>query len=139
MQRQGTGNPARGFGGAFPNSMSMTETLDFSALPALRRHVAVVHHVPGRIRLRIGASILAAGSGIDTAALRHLLDSMTGIIDVRMNAAAASLAIQYDPKSIPPADWETLLQGEAELVHALVRRWMGNCGWTSTEFQTDRE
>jgi hypothetical protein len=79
----------------------MTETLDFSALPALRRHVAIIHHVPGRIRLRIGASILAAGSGIDTAALRRLLDSMTGISDVRLNAAEASLAILYDPTSIP--------------------------------------
>lgn len=76
--------------------------------------------------MRIGASILAAGSGIDTVALRRLLDSMAGILDVRLNAAAASLAIQYDPERIPPGDWEILLQGEADLVNALVRRWMGS-------------
>ncbi|MGB0126457.1 MAG: hypothetical protein WBP72_02380 [Rhodocyclaceae bacterium] len=119
--------------------MTSGATVDVASLPALRRHVAVVHHVPGRIRLRLGASLLDADSGVDVAALRRLLGSLAGIRDVRLNPAVASLAIQYDPEHIRPGDWDTLLTGDPATARTLVECWLGMGGQPRNENQADQE
>ncbi|MCW7538729.1 hypothetical protein OOT46_12845 [Aquabacterium sp. A7-Y] len=63
------------------------------ASPPLARDARVVHHVPGRLRIRVEERH-------DEAAfleqLQGLLKSLSGVESVRINVAAASLVIQYD-------------------------------------------
>jgi len=96
-------------------------------LLTLRRGLGIVHHVPGRIRLRLGPVIWdwAQGLGLDsTKASAWLseagLGAVTGVRGARLNAAAASLVIEYDPQRLDPAWWETLVLGEDEEALTLV-------------------
>ncbi|WP_405229143.1 HMA2 domain-containing protein [Lentisalinibacter sediminis] len=88
----------------------------------LRKHIRIAHHIPGRIRLRIGAEAVTAAQGVDDDLLDRVLAAIGGIEDVRVNAMAGSSVISYQPEKIRPEWWETLLHGEdAESVDLLRR------------------
>lgn len=89
-------------------------------LVALRRHLSIVHHLPGRLRLRVGAGILAASVGVEREAASGWLQAIDGIRSVRVNVPAASVIVYYDPHRLAPATWETLLEGTDEEAAALV-------------------
>lgn len=77
----------------------------------------VVHHIRGRIRLRIPG--LASG-GTAAQQLRSALGSMGGITSVRLNPAANSLIVGYEPV-LPMAEVENRLL--AAIVRAFAGRW----------------
>lgn len=95
---------------------------DLESLLALRRDLDIVHHLPGRIRLRLGSLIeeWTLTQGLDLAQARDLLRSIPGVLGYRLNPAAASLVIEYDPRRLNPAWWETLVQGDDDAAIALV-------------------
>jgi hypothetical protein len=97
-------------------------SIDLSPFLALRRHLKIAHHIPGRIRLRVGAAVLKEAGRVDAAVLKRILDAVQGIEDVRVNAAAGSAVITYAPKVIEPDWWETLVRGEDQAAIALLRR-----------------
>ena len=95
-------------------NQTFLDQIDLRPFLTLRRHLAIAHHIPGRIRLRLkGAALLQAGS-IDTGALEQLLSAIDGIGEIRLNAAAGSVVIGYRIKRIPPETWGKLLQGPDE-------------------------
>jgi hypothetical protein len=96
--------------------------IDLSPFLALRRHLKIAHHIPGRIRLRVGPAVLKEAGRVDPAALDRILGAIDGIEDVRVNAAAGSAVITYIPQVIEPEWWETLVRGEDEAAIALLRR-----------------
>jgi hypothetical protein len=85
--------------------------IDTESLLALRQHLSIVHHVPGRIRLRAGPALYKHASTLNNNGLKSMLESLNGIHDIRINPNAASLIIQYDPNHFPPSLWETLVTG----------------------------
>jgi hypothetical protein len=89
----------------------------------MRRHLDIVHHLPGRIRLRLGAALWGAAARVDRARFKTLLDGLEGIRDVRVNVAVASVVVEYDPKHISPNDWETLVRGDATAAGELLNQW----------------
>ena len=89
---------------------------------ALRRYFTVVHHLPGRIRLRVDAGFLAAAGQAERAAVTQLLEAVDGIDAVRVNALAASVVVQYDTHRLAPAHWETLLNGSDQAAAALLQQ-----------------
>ena len=86
--------------------------IDIQALLEMREHLSIVHHVPGRVRLRVGAALYGQASALDGNSLNSFLQSMDGIHDIRVNPAAASLVVRYDPTHYPPNLWETLVAGD---------------------------
>lgn len=74
--------------------------MDFHTLAALRRHLTVKHHIPGRIRVAFNASLLAV-PGVQSA-LHFQGPPPPGVSEVRVNAMARSVVIEYDPKRISP-------------------------------------
>ena len=68
----------------------------------------VVHHVPGRVRLRLPAMILAGEGKLQTS-----LEQMIGIRSVRINRAANCITICYHP-DIEPTLQTLLVTLEAE-------------------------
>lgn len=98
---------------------------DMAGLLALRRHLSIVHHLPGRIRLRVSPAIYSCAMSFDADASRALLGELSGIRKVRLNRQAASIVIEYDPKLISAEEWETLVQGDTAPAVAVLRHWLG--------------
>ncbi len=94
---------------------------DLSRYLALRHHLRVVHHVPGRIRLRLTGGI-AAGSSPQPALSAFLdrLKAAAAIRSVRVSAPTLSAVVEYDTDLMPPASWPALLSGPDEAALALL-------------------
>ncbi|MHC1728213.1 MAG: HMA2 domain-containing protein [Syntrophobacteraceae bacterium] len=76
-----------------------------SNLLLLAQHTTIVHHIPGRIRLRISLAGAAIAAGID---LDELGSRVPGIRGIRVNALVGSVVIEYDRHRLPPDLWEDL-------------------------------
>ena len=85
----------------------------------LRPHLSLVHQVPGRVRLRIGAGApdVLARLGIGAWALDDLAPLFTPGT-VRLNPAARSVVITHDPARFPPGFWRDCLDGPDEAARA---------------------
>lgn len=109
--------------------------LNLDRLRDLRRHVAIAHHVRGRIRLRLGLEALGPMAGLDPAMLRLPFDTLEGLRSVRINPAALSAVIEYDPATLPPAWWDEAFgadEGQAMgVAGAVADRWKTQlANWT---------
>ena len=72
----------------------------------LAAQTGIVHHIPGRIRLKVKLSGLLLAQGLDAA---DLMKCFNGILDARTNAAARSIVIGYDERVIDPDFWNLLV------------------------------
>lgn len=95
---------------------------DLGPFLALRRHLRVAHHVPGRIRLKLAGLALADLPKVDPAPLAAAFERIAGVGPVRVNRMALSAVVEYDPARIAMADWTGLLEGSAEEVAAILDR-----------------
>ena len=93
---------------------------DLSPFLHLRRFITIVHHVPGRIRLKLSLTAIAHLPKVDPTPFVDLVSRVKGVKQTRVNKAALSVVVEYDSSSIPPALWERLLTAEPEDVQALL-------------------
>ncbi len=100
------------------------KSFDISPFLVLRKHLKIVHHIPGRVRLRVGATLFKELEGVDSSLFDQVLGEIEGIHDVRINPAAASVVINYSPTKLQPDWWNTLIDGEegkaADMLHRLI-------------------
>ena len=68
-------------------------------------HLEIVHHIPGRIRLRILPSGLRTAMEID---LQQIRDNTPGILSLRINALVGSVVIEYNRNRLDPDLWNLL-------------------------------
>ncbi len=87
---------------------SVSETI--RSLVLLTAHTTIVHHIPGRIRIRVLPSGVAIARRIDFDKVRAHL---TGILGVRVNPVVGSVVIEYDSNRLSPKLWEDLAGNEA--------------------------
>jgi hypothetical protein len=80
--------------------------------------VHIAHHLPGRIRLRLAPLDEAPALDADERSLldqaqsfRELLDSIPGIVSIRVNLLARSCTVEYDRAVIPFQAWPDFLGG----------------------------
>lgn len=104
--------------------MSDFDWSDARALLQLRDRIDIAHHLPGRIRLRLRTSAVRGLPRVSAASARALLQRLDFIHDLRVNAAAGSVVIDYDPVRLPPAHWETLLAGDLDAALPVLRHWL---------------
>jgi hypothetical protein len=89
-------------------------------------HLGIVHHIPGRIRLRISSLGIESLRGID---LKGHVDQIPGILSVRVNPLALSAIIEYDPERLDPKLWEDLVglknrpEQTKEVINRLIALW----------------
>lgn len=93
---------------------------DWSRLAGLLPHLRIVHHVRGRLRVRLHAGVLGWLAQGPNAAPESWLARWPGITALYLNQAAASLVIEYDARRIPPPWWERLLHARSETLPALL-------------------
>lgn len=119
--------------------MTGTFNLEIPYLLDLRGHLTIVHHLPGRIRLRFGPALWGQAAKVDRTRLQDLLDRLDGIRDVRLNPAVASVVIQYDPNTIDPENWDTLIHGDAVAAGELINHWLSRYGHLLYKTGTEKE
>ena len=67
---------------------------------AVRDLISIVHHVPGRIRLKLDPDIRKLSAAAPLAALSE--NRASGLLGVRLNVLARSLVLEYDTHKIDP-------------------------------------
>lgn len=90
-------------------------------------HTVVVHHIPGRIRLRVLPSGLNVVRGVD---VDSVIGSLPGIKGVRINATVGSVVVEYDSGKLPYSFWENMrqLRHKPQLAERL-RESLQGLGW----------
>jgi hypothetical protein len=71
----------------------------------------IVHHIPGRIRLKVKLPGLLLARDLEAP---ELVNFFAGIVDARTNVAARSIVISYDTQVIAPDLWEHLVNGQKD-------------------------
>lgn len=88
---------------------------------ALRDCLTVAHHVPGRIRIRFSLALLARPEARTLMSASNDGRGVPGFRGMRLNAAARSVVIEYDPAVIPPDKLdEALTTGDRSRLAGLV-------------------
>ena len=108
--------------------MSASSDADVAMLLDMRSHLSIVHHLPGRIRLRLGPALWRRATQVNSSVVRQIVTRLEGIHDVRVNAAVATVVIEYDPKQVQPEHWETLVRGDAEAAGLVLNQWLARYG-----------
>lgn len=78
----------------------------YEELLAVKKYVSVIHHVEGRIRLKVDPAILKDPV---SKKLEQISGDIPGVIDKRVNMLARSVVLRYDPAVIAPEDMAQLL------------------------------
>ncbi|GAB6039610.1 hypothetical protein [Endothiovibrio diazotrophicus] len=110
---------------ATPSPLSGDDATTIETLLELRRELTPLHHVPGRIRLRLGFGLVRLLPRFNGASPEGWLGRLPGILDVRFNPAAASVVIEYDPRQVPPESWNRLIEGDDRDAKATARSLLG--------------
>lgn len=116
------GEPHRAPGSRSEDGQGTRMLPDLTPLLGLRRHVRVAHHIPGRIRLKLDGLSLVDLAGFDAKPFAGFLSGIEAVTSVRVNQAALSAVVEYDPDHMNVEDWIRLLQGSTEEVEALLTR-----------------
>jgi hypothetical protein len=84
------------------------------ALRCFSGALQIVHHIPGRIRLKLAPRDLPhdlAGVIDKAKRLGETLTNTSAVRSVTLNPLARSCVVEYDPQSIPPSAWTELING----------------------------
>ncbi len=75
--------------------------------------LAIAHHIPGRVRLKLvdeaAAAVVLTGGRFPSP---ERLRAVAGIRAVKLNLLARSCVVDYDPAVVPPPAWVDLLAGQ---------------------------
>lgn len=85
-----------------------------SDLELLGDYFSIIHHSPGRIRLRASLKLKNAAeqSKINANELMEKLNQIPSIKEIKFNKLIGSLTLQYDKNLLEPSLWEDALQGQ---------------------------
>ena len=72
-------------------------------------YLTKIHHIKGRIRVRVSAKIKEEAKGITLEDITGLPDKIDGIHEVKINKSIGSVKITYDHTKFPYDLWEDLL------------------------------
>ena len=74
-------------------------------LLSLAPHMEIVHHIPGRIRIRVLPSGFSLAVKLD---VKQAIDAIPGIGRVRVNPVVGSVVIEYDRTHLTSELWKAL-------------------------------
>lgn len=84
-----------------------------SDLELLSDYFSIIHHTPGRIRLRASLKLknLAQQSKIEAKELIDKLNQIPLIKEIKFNKLIGSLTLHYDKDMLEPSLWEDAING----------------------------
>ncbi|AHJ13992.1 HMA2 domain-containing protein [Sulfurospirillum multivorans] len=81
-------------------------------LVELGSYFSIVHHIKGRIRLRVSPKIKEHKHHVGIEDIEALPARINGIKSIKINKMIGSLTIEYDSAIFPDHLWENLVKGE---------------------------
>lgn len=85
----------------------MNEKILLSVLP----FISIIHHIEGRVRLRINKDIKNKIQNLNVENLKSQINKIQGIKDMRFNPINGSLTINYDKNNLKPEFVSSLFSG----------------------------
>ena len=80
-------------------------------LLTLRHSLRIVHHVPGRLRVRLSGEALKRTHKLSLSEFRRLIEGIKGVQHLRLSPATLSAVIGYDADLLAPSMWDDLIDG----------------------------
>lgn len=74
----------------------------------IAKYLTIVHHIPGRIRIKISKQGILEFSKLPNSNFSLQATDFKGITNFRISKASLSCIINYDKKIIEPKDWQNL-------------------------------
>lgn len=85
---------------------------DHQTMRDIARLLRIVHHIPGRVRLKLDWNAAGLGEALDDVGrFVRSVSNAAGIRSVNLNPLARSCTVEYDPTVISPAAWQDLVVG----------------------------
>ncbi len=81
-------------------------------LVELGPYFSLVHHIKGRIRLRVSPKIKEQSGNVTLNDIESLPQKINGIKSLKINKIVGSITIEYDPTTFPPHLWDNLISGK---------------------------
>lgn len=91
------------------------------ALIEVAKYFAIVHHIKGRIRVRVNPKIKEIHKSVSLEDIESLPRKINGIKNIKINKVIGSVTIEYDHIIFPYTLWEDLIlqRNTDELVELL--------------------
>ena len=74
-------------------------------------YFTIVHHIDGRLRVRVNPKITNESSSISLKDIEDLPSKINGIKKIKINKIVASVTITYEPSIFAPSLWTDLIEG----------------------------
>lgn len=88
--------------------------MDFQTLMALRKHLTIKHHVPGRIRIKFGLKLLADPRAQALKEEKQGAAPPPWIKETKVNMFTRTVVVEYDPDVVKPEKLHEALITEDE-------------------------
>ena len=72
-------------------------------------YLTLVHHIKGRIRVRVNPKIKEQSGNITLEDINDIPNKIEGIKKIKINKIIGSITIEYDNKIFPDSLWEDLI------------------------------
>lgn len=97
--------------------------METQKLAEVIKFFSLIHHTPGRLRLRVSPQIKAYKDEFDLENLDKNIKNIEGINRVKFNQMIGSVTIEYDKNIFSKDIWDNLLQGNSpELITSQLKQ-----------------
>lgn len=86
--------------------------INIQKLSKIASYFTIIHHIKGRVRVRVNPKIKEQGNSISIKDIEQLSQKIDGIKKIKINKVVASVTIEYDNAIFPDHLWNDLVAGE---------------------------
>ena len=86
--------------------------IDAEKLVELSKYFTIIHHIKGRIRLRVNPKIKEQQSDVSLSDIEDLTYQINGINKIKINKIVGSITIEYDSEIFRKELWGNLVEGK---------------------------
>ena len=81
-------------------------------LVELSKYFTTIHHIKGRLRVRVSSKIKEQSKDISISDIEELPQKIDGIKKIKINKIIGSITIEYDNNIFPKELWDDLIDGK---------------------------
>ena len=82
-------------------------------LVELAQYFTIIHHIKGRIRIRVSSKIKEQqNNGVTLSDIENLPHQIEGINKIKINKIVGSITIEYDHEIFKKKLWDNLVEGK---------------------------
>ena len=81
-------------------------------LVELAQYFTIIHHIKGRLRVRVSSKIKEQSGDISMSDIEKLPQKIKGIKKIKINKIVGSITIEYEDNIFAKELWDDLISGE---------------------------